>query len=114
MQFKVESYRSELYSNNMHRVVLNFKGTNNYYKEAVIYFVEDALLIPGEKVKVLNGSVTYSLPFARYSDTIDLLRNEKPIFFSASPILEGTLQNGILDEAMISTHEREPVGEEES
>ena len=113
MLIPVDSYRCELRANNMNRVVLNFANPKKPFKGVVIYFDDHTVYNQGEKIKVMNGgTITYRLPLDRYADTIDLLRNEKPIYFYASP-LHGTLQDGYLDWAWIQTDEHEPVGDAE-
>ncbi|HRD81192.1 MAG TPA: hypothetical protein PLL53_10580 [Saprospiraceae bacterium] len=97
----------------MNRIVLNLDDPKKEYKLAVLYFDDHVMFNKGEKVQVINATVTYRLPIDRYLETVDLLRYEEPLFFYASSPLHGTLQDGYLDEAWVQTGEAEPVGEGE-
>lgn len=111
--YKINNYRVELNAHNYNRVILQLEDPMHQYKSVVIYFNDELRYNRMEEVKVVDGGViTYHLPFARYADTIDLLRNEKPLYFYLH-MLSGTPNNGTLDGGWITTM-LEPVGEEES
>ncbi len=86
-----------------HHLYLAPKPGQSYSKILRVHFVEDSQVLPGKVTKTTDGFYDMYYRRSAFPDIVDMLRNEKPIFFRW---LSDT-------EALLSTN-MEAVGEEET